>query len=35
MDPSDTKLIQDNLDNDPELAKLWAEHQEMEKSWTT
>ncbi|BEQ16251.1 YdcH family protein [Desulfoferula mesophila] len=31
MDPSDTKLIQDNLDNDPELAKLWAEHQEMEK----
>ncbi|MBU1275110.1 MAG: DUF465 domain-containing protein [Proteobacteria bacterium] len=31
MDTTDMELIQANLDNDPELAKLWAEHLEMEK----
>jgi len=31
MDPSDMKLIQANLDNDPELAQLWSEHLAMEK----
>lgn len=30
MDPSDKDLIQANLGSDPELAKLWAEHLELE-----
>ncbi|MCB2193594.1 MAG: DUF465 domain-containing protein [Deltaproteobacteria bacterium] len=31
MDRSDMELIKANLDKDPELAKLWADHLEMEK----
>lgn len=31
MDQSDMELIQANLDKEPELTKLWAEHLELEK----
>ncbi len=31
MDATDMELIRHNLENDPELAKLWAAHLEMEK----
>ncbi|MCB2225202.1 MAG: YdcH family protein [Desulfarculaceae bacterium] len=31
MEPNDIAMIQANLEDQPELAQLWAEHQELEK----
>ncbi|MCF8032180.1 MAG: YdcH family protein [Desulfarculaceae bacterium] len=31
MEPNDVAMIQANLDDQPELAKLWSEHLELEK----
>ena len=31
MEPNDIALIQANLEGNPELAKLWSEHLELEK----
>jgi len=31
MEPNDIAMIQENLEHNPELAKLWAEHLELEK----
>ncbi len=31
MEPNDIALIQENLEQNPELAKLWSEHLELEK----